>query len=93
MAGAVHMLPLAQRPQVKVRLQQLALQLTPLLDDRVLQPVMRQRRGCRSGELSDQTVERVPRLRKDVSGDVCVLRCLHRALLSFRARFGWHLRT
>ncbi|RVX44885.1 hypothetical protein EDD27_7650 [Nonomuraea polychroma] len=46
MSGAVHLLPLAQRPQVKVRLQQLALQLTPLLDDRVLQLIMRQRRAA-----------------------------------------------
>ena len=89
-AVVVRLLPLAQRPQIKVRLQQLALQLTALLDDRLLQPVMGQRRGRRAGELSDETVEGVPRLRKDVSGDLGVVRCLHRALLP-PGTCGWHL--
>lgn len=45
MTGALHLLPLAQRPQIKVRLQQQASQLTPPLDERFLQPIMRQRLG------------------------------------------------
>jgi hypothetical protein len=53
MAGTVHVPQLAQRPQIKVRLQQPALQLPPLLDDRLLQPVMGQRPGRRIGEVSE----------------------------------------
>ncbi|GAA1647278.1 hypothetical protein GCM10009733_050430 [Nonomuraea maheshkhaliensis] len=43
---------------------------------------MGQHAGRRVGELSDEPVEGVLRLRKDVSGQAGVVRCLHRALLS-----------
>ncbi|MFB4273565.1 hypothetical protein [Nonomuraea sp. GTA35] len=86
----MRLLLLAQRPQIKVCLQQLALQLTALLDDRLFQSVMGQHAGRRVGELSDEPVEGVLRLRKDVSGQAGVVRCLHRALLS-PGTCGWHL--
>lgn len=59
MASVAYLLQLAQRAQVKVGLQQQALQLPALLGDDLLQTVMGKRPGLRVGEVSDEPVEGV----------------------------------
>src|SRR5690606_40663771 len=84
---AAYLFQLAQRAQVKVGLQQQALQLPALLGDGLLQPVMGKCPDLRVGEVSDEPVEGVLRLLQVVSGGLGVVRCLHRALPS--SGTGW----
>jgi hypothetical protein len=86
--GAGHHSPFTLGAQVQVDLQQPAQQLTPGLGEHLLQPVMGERAGRGVGELSDQTVEAVLRLRKAVSRHGCVMRFCHRACVPERFEKG-----
>ncbi|TMQ90068.1 hypothetical protein ETD83_37070 [Actinomadura soli] len=92
-AGTLGGLPFALRPQVQMRLQQLPQQLPPLLGQHLLQPIVRQGRGLRVGELSDQPVEGVLRGHKAVNFCGIVI-AFHRGSSSRRGfEHGWHPRT
>lgn len=67
--------------KVQMGLQQQPQQLTALLLDHLLKPIMRKGRGLGAGELSEETIEGIDRRCKDVSGRACTVRLHRRALL------------